>query len=292
MQLLSTRFLTASASAVIVCAALPLVSAAQDTCGKYTLVGLADWDGDGHRDIVTRENASGNVWLYPGESKRGYGSAQRVQIGNGWIGYTFFGVADWDGDGRQDIVARENASGNVWLYPGENKRGYSSAPRVQIGNGWNGYTVFGLIDWDGDGDQDIVARENTSGNVWLYPGEGKRGYGSAPRVQIGNGWNGYASFGLADWDGDGHADILTQENANGNLWLYPGEGKRGYSAAQRVQVGNGWNGYTSFGAAAWDGDSHQDIVARENATGNLWLYPGESKRGYSSAARVQIGNGW
>ena len=51
---------------------------------RYTSFGLADWDRDGHRDIVTREDATGNLWLYPGESKRGPGSVQRVQIGGGW----------------------------------------------------------------------------------------------------------------------------------------------------------------------------------------------------------------
>jgi uncharacterized protein YktB (UPF0637 family) len=282
----------ASISTAIIWFAMPAMASAQEAGGSYTSFGVADWDGDGHQDIVARENASGNLWLYPGESKRGYSSAQRVQIGNGWGGYTPLGVADWDGDGHQDIVARENTSGNVWLYPGEGKRGYSSAQRVQIGNGWNGYTVFGLTDWDRDGHQDIVARENATGNLWLYPGEGKRGYSNAPRVQIGNGWSGYTAFGLVDWDHDGHQDIVTRENASGNVWLYPGESKRGYSTAPRVQIGNGWCGYTPFGLADWDHDGHQDIVTRQDAGGNLWLYPGESKRGYSTAPRVQIGNGW
>jgi FG-GAP-like repeat len=97
---------------------------------------LADYDGDGHRDIVARENATGDLWLYPGESKRGYSSVQRVKIGNGAGGYTFFGLADYDGDDHQDIVLRENATGDLWLYPGESKRGYSNVQRVKIGNGW------------------------------------------------------------------------------------------------------------------------------------------------------------
>jgi hypothetical protein len=44
--------------------------------------------------------------------------------------------------------------------------------------------------------------------------------------------------------------------------------------------------------ADWDRDGHQDIIVREDNTGLLWLYPGQSQRGYSTAARVQIGNGW
>ena len=50
--------------------------------------------------------------------------------------------------------------------------------------------------------------------------------------------------------------------------------------------------FTPFDLADWDRDGHQDIVARDNTTGNLWLYRGQSARGYSSYARVQIGNGW
>ncbi|MEU1286932.1 trypsin-like serine protease, partial [Kitasatospora sp. NPDC005856] len=106
----------------------------------YTPFGVADWDRDGHQDIIARNDASGDLLLYPGESSRGYSSAQPVRIGNGWQGFTPFGVADWDGDGHQDIVVRNDASGDLLLYPGESSRGYSSAQPVRIGNGWQGFT--------------------------------------------------------------------------------------------------------------------------------------------------------
>ncbi|GIE25255.1 hypothetical protein Ahu01nite_083570 [Winogradskya humida] len=203
-------------------------------------------------------------------------------------GYSFAGVADWDADGHQDIVARDT-SGRLWLYPGQSKRGYSSAARVQIGNGWNGYTVAGIADWDRDGSQDIVARDG-SGLVWLYPGQSKRGYSSAARVQIGNGWSPFTFAGIEDWDSDGHQDIVARDGS-GRLWLYPGQSRRGYSAATPVQIGNGWGPYVFADVADWDADHHPDVVARDSA-GLVWLYPGQSKRGYSSAPRVQIGNGW
>lgn len=73
-----------SLSSVIVWFAIVSISAAQDMRETYIFFGLADWGQDGHQDILTRENATGDLWLYPGESKRGYSSAQRIQIGNGW----------------------------------------------------------------------------------------------------------------------------------------------------------------------------------------------------------------
>ncbi|AGL17236.1 VCBS repeat-containing protein [Actinoplanes sp. N902-109] len=152
-------------------------------------------------------------------------------------GYTFAGVADWDRDGHQDIIARDS-TGLLWLYPGQSVRGYSSAARVQIGNGWGPFTVAGVADWDRDGNQDIIARDS-SGLLWLYPGQSVRGYSSAARVQIGNGWGPFTVAGAADWDRDGHQDIIARDG-NGLLWLYPGQSVRGYSSAYPVQIGNGW----------------------------------------------------
>ncbi|MFI7542879.1 FG-GAP repeat domain-containing protein, partial [Actinoplanes sp. NPDC049599] len=72
-----------------------------------TFAGVADYDRDGSKDIVARDGA-GKLWLYPGQSTRGYSSLGRFEIGNGWNAMTFAGVADYDRDGRQDIVARDN----------------------------------------------------------------------------------------------------------------------------------------------------------------------------------------
>ena len=255
---------------------------------RYTFAGLADWDADGHQDIVARD-WGGLLWLCPGDSSRGDNQCQRVQIGNGWYFYTFAGLADWDSDGHQDLVTRDNDTGLLWLYPGDSSRGYSQYQRVQIGNGWYDYTFAGLADWDSDGHQDLIARDS-AGLLWLYPGDSSRGYSQYQRVQIGNGWQSYTFAGLADWDSDGHQDLVARD-ANGLLWLYPGDSSRGYSQFQRVQIGNGWQGYTFVGLADWDADGHQDLVTRD-AYNHLWLYPGDSSHGYSQEQRVQIGNGW
>ena len=150
----------------------------------------------------------------------------------------------------------------------------------------------GVADYDADGDQDIVARDDRTGLLWLYPGQSTRGYSNQGRYQIGNGWNGYTFAGVADYDADGHQDIVARQNSTGRLWLYPGQSTRGYSNQGRYQIGNGWNGHTFAGIADYDADSHQDIIVRNNSTGRLWLYPGQSTRTYSNQGRSQIGNGW
>jgi hypothetical protein len=263
-----------------------------------TFAGVADWDLDGYQDIVAQD-ANGVLWLYPGDPEGGRLREARVQIGHGWNGFTFVGVADWDGDQIPDIVAQD-PTGVLWVYLGQGERGYLGLARVQIGNGpWNGLTFVGLADWDGDEghDIDLVARDAT-GVLWLifrqYVGELPR----LARVQIGNGWNGYTFAGIANWDDDdrdpgtatrlpGTQDILVRDDA-GLLWLYLGQGVAEYRGLARVQIGNGWNGFTFAGLADWNHDGHQDIVTRD-ATGVLWLYLGQSVAEYRGLARVQIG---
>lgn len=251
--------------------------------------GMADWDRDGHRDLVVVNRANGDLMLYPGESKRGYSQAQPVKIGNGWTGYSPFGMADWDGDGHQDIIARHDASGDLFLYPGESTRAYSTHQRVQIGNGWNGTTFFGTGDYDGDRHADIVVRRDSTGELLLYPGESVRGYSQQQPLVIGTGWLGYLPFGLADYDGDRHLDILTVA-PNGDLKVYPGESRRAVPTAQPLTIASGWRGDRSFGVGDWDGDGHVDIVTRRS--GLLFLYSGPGRRSPLNSSAIQIGNGW
>jgi len=235
------RRFTAALLAAVAAAAMAFWSAGPaDAATGYTIAGTTDWDHDGHQDIIAVENATGDLWLYPGESKRGYSTRARVKIGNGWNTFTIGGLADWDHDGNQDIIAVDNATGLLWLYPGESRRGYSTQPRVKIGNGWNVFPIAGVADWDHDGHQDIIAVESNTGDLWLYPGESRRGYSTQPREKIGNGWNTFPVGGLTDWDRDGHQDIIATDSGTGLLWLYPGESRRGYSTQPRVQIGNGW----------------------------------------------------
>ena len=198
----------------------------------YTIAGIADWDNDGRLDIVARAD-DGVLWLYPGDARRAPSTAARVQIGSAWNGYTFAGVVDWDRDRFVDIVA-SGSDGTLWLYPGEGRRAPSTAARVQIGSGWDGYQYFGTIDWDRDGSPDLLTQFNNDGDLWLYLGSGTRApySGSPQRFRIGTGWGHYTGLVTPDWNGDSAADLVARPPAGDGWLLYPGSGGRGPGGQQ------------------------------------------------------------
>ncbi|WP_395398568.1 S8 family serine peptidase [Arthrobacter sp. UC242_113] len=140
-------------------------------------------------------------------------------------------------------------------------------------------------DLNGDRKADAVARDST-GTLWLYPGNGRSGW--LPRVRVGGGWNVMTSLvGAGDMNTDGKADVLARDTT-GSLWLYPGNGRSGW--LPRVRLGGGWNVMTSLvGAGDMNSDSKADLLARDSA-GTLWLYPGNGRSGWFP--RVRVGGGW
>ncbi|MGN7250575.1 peroxidase family protein [Arthrobacter sp. SAFR-014] len=142
-----------------------------------------------------------------------------------------------------------------------------------------------LRDFNGDGNADIVARDN-AGVLWTYLGNGS---GTFPtRVRAGGGWNGMNIISASgDVNGDGRSDLLARES-NGVLWSYLGNGSGTFPT--RIRVGSGWNGMNTISASAdLNGDGRADLVARDNA-GVLWSYRGSGAGTFPT--RIRVGGGW
>ncbi|RAM38304.1 FG-GAP repeat domain-containing protein [Arthrobacter globiformis] len=140
-------------------------------------------------------------------------------------------------------------------------------------------------DLNGDKRADILARDS-SGALWLYPGNGRGSVGT--RSRIGAGWNAMSAISSAgDFNADNKADVLARDRA-GNLWLYPGNGRGTF--LPRARVGSGWNIMTAIvGPGDFNFDGKADVIARDSS-GALWLYPGNGAGGFQ--LRTRIGGGW
>lgn len=200
---------------------------------------VTNWNGDQIADLVVH-NMNGTLTYREGT---GTGFKDHSIGSGGWENYEIT-VGKWKKTDRYpSIIARNNATGELFNYG--NQSGKDLSPPVKIGSGWNGYT-FNLLDWDKDGNEDVVAR-NSAGQIRLYRTNGAGSFIPETRATIGGGWNGMTfirtltghngfapvkTVGLLALDGAG---VLHYYQADKNSW------------APRKTFGKGWGPYTIAG---------------------------------------------
>ncbi|WP_328679048.1 trypsin-like serine protease [Streptomyces sp. NBC_00343] len=216
--------------------------------GGVNLVRSADLNRDGYQDWIYRTTAGAVYWdHFQLNSARDDGSWVSTKIFANWKTRTrILAPGDVTGDYLPDLVSVDSA-GVLWIYPGKGNGTFSSPSRV--GGGWSQYNVLvGHGDFNGDGKADLLARNKSTGVLYLYKGAGKSGSGAfAARVKVRT-WGSYNAFdAVGDFTGDGKADLLIR-NASNTLYLYPGTGK----ATSEIfgtpkSLGTGFQQYDIFG---------------------------------------------
>ncbi|GAA4931020.1 FG-GAP-like repeat-containing protein [Streptomyces coeruleoprunus] len=201
----------------------------------------------------------------------------------------FVPFGDIDGDGCDDMLLR-TVDGDLWRTGGRCEGYYfpsnSSFPHVRIGAGWNGFDAFAAPgDLTGDGRPDLLARQTTTGYLFLYRSNATGGLD--PAVRVGTGWKGYRLIGAGDLDGDGHGDLLARDPA-GELWRYGGTGRGTFKP--RALVFRDWGaGRTDIiGVGDISGDGLPDLLSRD-ANGKLLRNKGNGKGSFGATATISTG---
>jgi GDSL-like Lipase/Acylhydrolase family/FG-GAP-like repeat len=187
--------------------------------------------------------------------------------------------ADFNGDGRADIIARDDATGALMMWLRRADGTFAGA--VTVTYGWRPFSQTAAADFTGDGKADIIARD-AAGNLKMWAGHGDGTFGTATQVTAG--WD-FTQTTAADFDGNGKADIIARDTA-GNLKIWAGHGDGTFGAA--AQLTAGWD-FTQTTAADFNGDGQADIIARDTA-GNLKMWT-HNPGGYFNGAQ-QVTTGW
>lgn len=280
------------------------------------LEGLAtgDLNSDGHLDLVSNEWADSQVRMhvYFGDGSGNYPTDTPFPWENEGYGLSAIVIADFNNDGKSDIVATGGFSHTLYAYLGDGLGGFSvSQQSFYSSERWTDRLVYG--DFDGDGHLDLISRHE-SRNMYLHRGIGN-GYFATPEFIYSNFAPGREYLKVVDLNGDGKADVvftntgatsssenitLMYGNGNGTFGNYQGgstgnavdfnfdgQGDRIYAGlvGLRLETGDGTGNYTqvpmnsvtgaSQYATDFNGDGLYDIVTFENAGNNNsdWFYP-------------------
>ncbi|MFJ9564552.1 FG-GAP-like repeat-containing protein [Streptomyces fuscichromogenes] len=241
---------------------------------------------DGRGDLLTL-NSSGGLTFHSGTGTGKFGDKY---TGTGWpTTITAIPFGDLSGDRCNDVLVRYR-SGALRLYRpgcGAAVKPATSYTTLATG-GWTQYdTLTSPGDVSGDGRPDLIARNSSTGAVYLYKGTstGKL----AARVKLYDNWKGYKKIvGTGDLTGDGRPDLLALDGS-GTLYRYDGKGDGTFAA--RVKVFSNWGG--SYNAVVGVGDitddGRPDLVSRDTS-GKVWRNNGDGKGSFGP--RTQIASGW
>jgi hypothetical protein len=230
----------------------------------YTVV-AADFNNDGKIDLaVTNNTSTGGVSVFLGNGSGGFTAATGSPFGSGTLPYGLVAV-DLNGDGNVDLAfTNANSAGGV---------------TVLLGNGSGAFTTLGTYptgqtpesvaagDFNNDGIPDLAVANMTDGTVsiLLGNGDGSLSPASVPTVAVGGTTPNPVSVAIADFNGDGNADIVTANSGNGTISVLLGDGTGEFTAATNSPFSAGAQP-VSVAAADLNGDGKPDLAVANSLT--------------------------
>lgn len=181
-------------------------------------------------------------------------------------------IADFNGDGFDDVLFRNTAEGFVgWWYLDGTQVGTAN-PKIINGFGvpdpGPGFELLGAGKFDDDEFADVLWRETATGNVilWLMENLAIR-----DSVNLGFPPAGLTVAGVGDIDGNGNSDILFREGsgpgATVSAWLLEDDGMDGVNILSGISIGTIDSNWEIVAVADVDGTGGDDILFRNLTDG-------------------------
>jgi hypothetical protein len=244
-------------------------------------VTVADVNRDGNPDILVTNADAGTVSILLGDGTGQFEEAPGSPFPAGHEPNDI-AVADMNGDGNPDLVLPNHQAPTITVLLGDGKGSFRPAPGSPVNAHSNPHPHgVAVADFDGDGRPDVVTDSWGENRFELLAGDGKGGL-HTPGHYFATGRRPYERLRTADFNHDGHPDLVTTNLDDDTVSILLGDGKGGFAPAPGSPFPAGGKPWQVF-AGDIDRDENADLV--------VIPYQRDLARESESAVTVLLGDG-
>lgn len=192
-------------------------------------------------------------------------------------------LADFNGDGRLDVIVVNEQSNNATVLLGDGKGGFANAKGSPFPAG-QGLNDIAAGDFNGDGRPDLAFANHEQKALTVFLGDGQGGFSPAPGSPVAVTSNPH-THGVAsgDFNGDGKLDLVTDDWGEDKVTVVLGDG-RGRFASPGAQFAVGRMPYQRVRARDVTGDGKADIVTTNLEGDSVTVLVSDGRGGFQQSS--------
>jgi hypothetical protein len=240
-------------------------------------VAVADFNGDGHPDVVTDSWGTNQIELLLGDGKGGLRTPGKY-FATGHRPYERLRSADFNGDGTPDIVTTNLDDGTITVLLGDGRGGFRNARGSPFPAGAKPWQVA-IDDVNGDGRPDLLIipyerdiTDPSQNAVTVLLGDGMGAFRPMPGSPLPlGGCHGADSVTAGDLLGDGRHDIVVACAESRNLMIFERDGDGRFTSSSQPSRG-GWGAVAFAHLSNHRGNNHRgELITANNEDGTITI---------------------
>lgn len=248
-------------------------------------IAIADFNRDGHLDIATANDSTGNLTILLGDGQGGFTVKTNYPIGTVPQGVA---AGDFDGDGIPDLVATRGYGGQAIILRGLGDGNFAPATYQSLGITEAAGTIL-VGDFNNDNKLDFIAALNPIGfSVSLGNGNGT--FATANTKTFASD----ATIAIGDFNNDGKLDVAVPYQSGKYISIFLGNGDGTFGTATNYSLVSmpqtGLSGVVAVADLNRDGKLDL-VVAEQTSTNSLGILLGDGHGGFTTKTNYALGAG-
>jgi hypothetical protein len=215
-------------------------------------VAIADFNGDGWRDVVVTNGSANKVTVMLGNGAGGFSEPTTFAGGSFPASVA---VGDFNKDAKPDIVtANFSQPQGVSILLGDGTGNFAAPVSIPINSYAPGVVAVG--DFNNDLNDDLVVGISEAGTLLIMLGDGAGHFSAPATFTVGTRPQ---EISIGDFNLDGNLDLAVRHQFGGSVWLLPGDGTGSFGPVTQVDSSLGTIG--SVTAKDFNNDGKLDLAA-------------------------------